>query len=53
LAKYIKTQNKKYNRKLWGGIVVFKDGSCRYNDAEKYSYDPKNLGEDWKFLSFK
>jgi type III restriction enzyme len=53
LAKYIKDQNKKYKRKLWGGIVVFKDGSCRYNDAAKYSFEPKNLGNDWKFLSFK
>lgn len=49
LAKYIKTQNQKYNKKLFGGIVIFKDGSCRYNDNEKYEYNENNLS-DWKFL---
>lgn len=53
LAKYIKDQNKKHNKKLWGGIVVFKDNSCRYNDKEKYIFNEGNLGEDWKFLIFK
>ena len=53
LVKYIKRQNEKYNKKLWGGIVVFKEGSCRYNDSEKYSFNKKNFGEDWKFLTFK
>ncbi|MDO9463806.1 MAG: DEAD/DEAH box helicase family protein [bacterium] len=36
LAQYIKEQNKKQKSKLWGGIVTFKDGSCRYNDSESY-----------------
>src|SRR3989344_2847476 len=53
LAKYIKEQNKKHNKKLWGGIVVFKEGSCRYNDQEEYSFNEANLGEDWKFLLFR
>ena len=49
LSKYIKTQNQKYNKKLFGGIIIFKNGSCRYNDNEKYNYDENNLS-DWKFL---
>lgn len=49
LAKYIKTQNQKYNKKLFGGIIIFKDGSCRYNDNESYDYNENNLNE-WKFL---
>ncbi len=50
LANYVKDQNKRHNKKLFGGIVIFKDGSCRYNDAEKYTFDESNLGDDWKFL---
>jgi len=53
LIMYINTQNQKYKKKLWGGIVLFKDGSCRYNDSEKYDYDEHKLGSDWKFLGFK
>lgn len=53
LAKYIKDQNKKYSKKLWGGIVIFKEGSCRYNDSETYSFDEKSIGPDWKFLNLK
>lgn len=53
LAKYISTQNQKYKKKLWGGIVLFKDGSCRYNDSENYSFDEHKLSSDWKFLGFK
>ena len=52
LAKYIDTQNKELKKNLWGGIVIFKDGSCRYNDNESYSYDENSLSE-WKFISFK
>ncbi|MBI1952897.1 MAG: DEAD/DEAH box helicase family protein [Candidatus Omnitrophica bacterium] len=51
LQKYIKEQVKK-GRKLWGGIVLSKDGSFRYNDSEVYSFDEKALGMDWKVLSF-
>ena len=39
----------KYNKKLFGGIIIFKDGSCRYNDNETYEYDENNL-KNWKFL---
>lgn len=53
LARYINTQNQKHKKKLWGGIVMFKEGSCRYNDSEDYSFDEHALGADWKFLSFK
>lgn len=47
LAAYIKAENKK-GKKLFGGIVVPKDGSWRYNDSEKYEYSPDLKG--WKFL---
>ncbi|MDD2438314.1 MAG: DEAD/DEAH box helicase family protein [Candidatus Pacebacteria bacterium] len=46
LAKYIKDQKKK---KLFGGIVIPADGQWRYNDSEKYEYNPNDL-KDWKFL---
>ena len=48
LAKYIKTQKKK-GKKLSGGIVIPVDDQWRYNDNEKYEYNPKNL-KDWKVL---
>lgn len=48
LAKYIKEENAK-GKRLFGGIVVKKDGSWRYNDKEVYEYDEKNLS-GWKFL---
>jgi len=51
LANYIEKENKK-GKKLWGGIVVSKDGSLRYNDSKKYQFDESNLGDDWKFLTF-
>lgn len=54
LAEYIRKENKRRGSEiLFGGIVVFKDGSCRYNDGKVYSYDKKNLGDDWKFLNLK
>lgn len=53
LVKYIKEQNKKYNKKLWGGILVPKNDSFRYNDKDKYQFDESNLGKDWDFLSFR
>ena len=52
LAKYIKEQNEKHNKKLWGGIVVPKNDSFRYNSQDKYQFNETNLGEDWDFLSF-
>ena len=48
LAEYIEVENKK-GKKLFGGIVIKEQGSWRYNDNKKYSYDPNDLG-DWKFL---
>jgi len=52
LAKYIKEQNEKHNKKLWGGIVVPKNDSFRYNSQDKYQFNETNLGEDWDFLNF-
>ena len=49
LAKYIKEQNKK-GKKLFGGIVIKEKRSWRYNDSEKYEYNPNDL-KDWKFLN--
>jgi len=48
LAKYIKERKKK-GKKLSGGIVIPVDDQWRYNDKEKYEYNPKNL-KDWKVL---
>jgi len=48
LAEYIKEQNKK-GKKLFGGIVIPVDRDWRYNDNEKYIYNPNEL-KDWKFL---
>lgn len=48
LAQYIKKQNEK-GKKLFGGIVIKEKKSWRYNDSERYEYNPNNLN-DWKFL---
>jgi hypothetical protein len=48
LAKYIKEENKK-GKKLFGGIVIQKDKSWRYNDKEKYEYNENDL-TSWNFL---
>jgi len=54
LARYIKEQNKKREKKLWGGIVTFKDGSCRYNDSESYGGAiSESQAPYWKILSLK
>ncbi len=54
LARYIKEQNKKREKKLWGGIATFKDGSCRYNDSESYGGAiSESQASYWKILSFK
>ena len=50
LHKYIKEQNKK-GKKLFGGIVINKNGSWRYNDNETYSYNENDL-RDWKMIEF-
>jgi type III restriction enzyme len=48
LASYIKAESKK-GKNLFGGIVIHKDNSWRYNDKEKYEYNANDLSE-WKFL---
>ncbi|MDO8728695.1 MAG: DEAD/DEAH box helicase family protein [bacterium] len=48
LAKYIKGQKKK-GKKLFGGIVIPVDDQWRYNDKEKYEYNPKDL-KGWAVL---
>ncbi len=49
LQRYIKKQNKSGN-KLIGGIAVYVNGTWRYNDKEKYDYNPSDLSS-WKVLS--
>ncbi|MEN8615397.1 hypothetical protein ABFB09_09040 [Dehalogenimonas sp. THU2] len=51
LARYVKEQNQNYNKKLWGGIVTFKDGSCRINESEVYS-DIGIEPQAWQFADF-
>ena len=48
LQRYIKKE-KQQGRKIWGGIVIFKDGSWRYNDEETYVYNDNDLS-NWKIL---
>jgi len=43
LAKYTK------GKKLFDGIVIPADGQWRYNNNEKYEYNPNDL-KNWKFL---
>jgi type III restriction enzyme len=51
LQRYIKAQNKR-GKKLWGGIAIYENGSWRYNDKEKYEYNPNNLSS-WEILELK
>ncbi len=48
LQKYISEQQKR-GKGLWGGIVIYVNGSWMYNNEKKYSYDPDKLS-DWKIL---
>jgi type III restriction enzyme len=48
LQRFIKKQNKS-GRKLKGGIAIYVNGTWRYNDNEKYEYNPKDLS-NWKVL---
>lgn len=51
LATYIKSENKK-GKKLFGGIVIEKEGSFWFNDQGVYEYDENRLSElGWKILS--
>ena len=47
LAAYLKTENMG-GKKLFGGIIVPKDGSWRFNDSDIYNYSSDLSG--WKFL---
>jgi hypothetical protein len=49
LQKYIKEQNEA-GRNLWGGIVIYVNGTWRYNDNEKYTYNENDLSS-WKLLN--
>lgn len=49
LSEYIAAENKK-GKKLFGGIILKDKNSWRYNDNEKYEYNPNDL-KDWKFLN--
>jgi len=49
LQEYIKEQNKK-GKKIFGGIVIYINGSWRYNDNKKYKYNPDDLSS-WKVLN--
>ena len=48
LQKYIKKQNKN-GKNLKGGIAIYVNGTWRYNDSEKYQYNPSDLSS-WKIL---
>ena len=48
LQKYIKEQNKN-GKKIIGGIAIYINGTWRYNDNEKYEYNPNDLSS-WKVL---
>ena len=48
LYQYIKEHNTK-GKNLFGGIVIPKDGSWRYNDNEIYEFNKNDL-RSWKFL---
>lgn len=50
LHKYMKEENGK-GKKLWGGLVIFENGTWRYNDEESYHFNPNDLS-NWKVLSF-
>ena len=51
LAKYIKEQNEN-GKKLFGGIVIEKEGSFWINSNEEYTYDENDLlGSGWKVFT--
>jgi type III restriction enzyme len=51
LQKYIIDQNQKHKMKLFGGIIVQKDGSFRLNQKEKYTFSERELSADWEYLN--
>lgn len=48
LQKYIFSENDR-EKSLWGGIIIYVNGTWRYNDEKRYHYDQNNLS-DWKVL---
>lgn len=50
LQKYIKKEQNKKGKKFFGGIVIYANGSWRYNNNKKYKYNPKDLSS-WKVLN--
>ena len=48
LQNYIKEQ-KEMGKNLCGGILIYINGTWRYNDQDEYVYDPKDLSS-WKIL---
>jgi type III restriction enzyme len=48
LQRYIKKQNRQ-GKKLFGGLAIYINGTWRYNDNEKYEYNPNDLSS-WKVL---
>lgn len=50
LHKYINEENSK-GMNLWGGLVIYENGTWRYNDEDKYHYNPNDLS-NWKILTF-
>ena len=49
LTRSIKEENGR-GKSLFGGVLVWKDGSWRYNDNEVYRFDKDDIS-DWKFLT--
>lgn len=49
LQKFIEKQNQNGKKLVVGGITIYVNGTWRYNDSEKYKYDPKDLSK-WKVL---
>ena len=47
LIKEIKKLKKR--KKLWGGIIIQEKRTWRYNDEDKYKYNPNDLS-NWKVL---
>lgn len=50
LRKYIIEENSK-GKNLWGGLVIYENGTWRYNDENKYHYNQNDLS-NWKILTF-
>ena len=50
LQKYIETENNE-GKNLFGGIIIIDNNQFRLNEADIYRYNPKELGDDWLFLS--